>query len=131
MEINLGYSPHGTLPRDLLEINRQIDRWSQLGLPLVVFLTAPSAEAKDPLARSAALPLPSQIATAISPQTQAELISVLVPLLISRQPVQAVIWNQWRDDLPHDFPHGGLYDTMGQPKPGLKKLVEIRREYLS
>ncbi len=131
LEINLGYTPHGTLPRDLLEINRQIDRWSQLALPLVVFVTAPSSEAKDPLSRSAAHPLPSLIAGGVSPKAQAELISVLVPLLISRQPVQAVVWNQWRDDLPHDFPHGGLYDAMGQPKPGLKKLVEIRREYLS
>jgi hypothetical protein len=131
LEINLGYSPHGTLPRDLLEINRQIDRWSALGLPLVVFVTAPSSEAKDSLARSPAQALPSLIAGGVSPQAQAELISVLVPLLIARQPVQAVVWNQWRDDLPHDFPHGGLYDTMGQPKPGLKKLVEIRREYLS
>ena len=131
LEINLGYSPHGTLPRDLLEVNRQIDRWSALGLPLVIFVTAPSGEAKDPLARSGAQALPSLIARGVSPQAQAELISVLVPLLIARQPVQAVVWNQWRDDLPHDFPHGGLYDAMGQPKPGLKKLVEIRRGYLS
>ncbi len=131
LEINLGYSPLGTLPRDLLEINRQIDRWSQLGLPLVVFVTMPSAETKDMLARTAGLPLPSLVAGGVSPQAQAELIAVLVPLLIARQPVQAVVWNQWRDDLPHDFPHGGLYDTMGQPKPGLKKLVEIRRQYLS
>lgn len=131
IEMNLGYTPHGTLPRDLLEISRQIDRWSQLGLPLVIFVTAPSSEAKDPLARSAARPLPSLIAGGLSPQAQAELISVLIPLLIARQPVQAVVWNQWRDDLPHDFPHGGLYDAMGQPKPGLKKLVDIRRKYLS
>ena len=130
LEINLGYWPDGTLPRDLLEINRQIDRWSQLGLPLVILVTAPSSEAKDPLARRAAPPLPSLIAGGVSPRAQAQLIEVLIPLLIARQPVQAVVWNQWRDDLPHDFPHGGLYDQMGQPKPGLKKLVEIRREYL-
>ena len=131
IEMNLGYTPHGTLPRDLLEISRQVDRWSQLGLPLVIFVTSPSSEAKDPLARSTARPLPSLIAGGLSPQAQAKLIAQLIPLLIARQPVQAVVWNQWRDDLSHDFPHGGLYDTMGQPKPGLKKLVEIRREYLS
>lgn len=131
VEINLGYWPQGTLPRDLLEINRQIDRWSQLALPLVIFVTAPSGDAKDPLARSAARALPSLLAGGVSPQAQADLISVLIPLLIARQPVQAVVWNQWRDDLPHDFPHGGLYDLMGQPKPGLKRLVDIRRELLT
>jgi hypothetical protein len=131
LEINLGYAPHGTLPRDLLEINHQIDRWGQLGLPLVVFVTAPSGEAKDPLARTAAQALPSLHGRGLSPQSQAQLVSVLIPLLIARQPVQAVVWNQWRDDLPHDFPHGGLYDAMGQSKPALKQLVDLRREYLS
>lgn len=130
LEMNLGYWPGGTLPRDLLEINRQIDRWSQLGLPLVIFATSPSGEAKDSLARHSARPLPNLVAGGASSHAQADFIAVLVPLLIARQAVQAVVWNQWRDDLPHDFPHGGLYDQMGQPKPGLKKLVEIRKEYL-
>lgn len=42
LELNLGYWPKGTLPRDLLEIGSQIERWSVLGLPLVLYLTVPS-----------------------------------------------------------------------------------------
>ena len=45
LEINMGYWPDGTLPRDVLEICRMIDRWSSLGLPLVIILTIPSENA--------------------------------------------------------------------------------------
>jgi hypothetical protein len=42
LELNLGYWPHGTLPRDPLDISSQIDRWSVLGIPLVLYLAVPS-----------------------------------------------------------------------------------------
>ena len=42
LELNLGYWPHGTLPRDPLDISNQIDRWSVLGMPLVLYLAVPS-----------------------------------------------------------------------------------------
>ncbi len=45
LEINLGYTPGGTEPRDVIEFGRQMDRWSTLGLPLLVSLTAASAPA--------------------------------------------------------------------------------------
>jgi hypothetical protein len=43
LEINYGYWPGGTLPRDALEVSRHIDRWSQLGVPLMAFLSVPAA----------------------------------------------------------------------------------------
>ena len=39
LEINWGFHDESTLPRDLLELSQHIDRWSHLGLPLVVHLT--------------------------------------------------------------------------------------------
>ena len=44
MEMNLGYWPGGTQPRDLLAISRHLDRWSLLGIPLLAYLTLPSQE---------------------------------------------------------------------------------------
>jgi hypothetical protein len=44
--------------------------------------------------------------------------------------VQAVIFNQWRDDLPHDFPHGGLCDAQARPKPALQTVLKLRKELL-
>jgi hypothetical protein len=50
LEINVGYTP-GSEPRDALEFGRQMDRYSSLGLPLLVSLTAPSSTAPDTRAR--------------------------------------------------------------------------------
>ncbi len=43
LDINLGYWPDGTLPRDLLDFSQQIDRWGYLDVPLLVTLAVPSA----------------------------------------------------------------------------------------
>jgi hypothetical protein len=128
LEINYGYAPSGTLPRDALEISRQIERWNQLGAPLVAIVTAPSHGGDDPAARSGAKVLPALAAGNVTPQWQHELVQWLVPLLVARQPLQAVFWNQMRDDMPHDFPHGGLFDGQGRPKPALEAIVELRKQ---
>ena len=75
--------------------------------------------------------LPSLAAGGVTPKWQSEQAQWLVPLLVARQPVQAVFWNQLRDDMPHDFPHGGLYDAEGKPKPALLALMELRKELVT
>jgi hypothetical protein len=62
----------------------------------------------------------------VTAQSQQATIDWLLPLLMSKPSVQAVVWNQWRDDLPHDFPHGGLIDSKGQAKPGFQTWIERR-----
>jgi hypothetical protein len=131
LELNIGYHPEGTLPRDPVEISRQIDRWSLLGVPLAVVLTAPSGTEEDSRAQKTARVLPTLAAEGSMPQWQRELVEWLVPLLAARLPVQAVLWNQLRDELPHDFPHGGLYDARGQAKPVLAALMQLRQQLLS
>ena len=42
-ELNFGDGDVATLPRDWLEISRQIDRWTLLGLPVLIFPTMPNA----------------------------------------------------------------------------------------
>jgi hypothetical protein len=129
LEINLGYWPEGTLTRDMLEISRQLDRWSYLGLPLLVSLTFPSADAPDGRAWSK-----SQIAHqqpgSISLKRQQRLVQQLLPLLLAKSAVHGVIWNQTYDSSPHAFPHGGLYDSKDQPKPALASIAELRQEHV-
>ncbi len=50
LEINAGYWPRGSSHRPTFEYGKLIDMWSQLGLPLMVLLTAPSGDLPDPLA---------------------------------------------------------------------------------
>ncbi len=45
LDINVGYWPGGTYPRDRLDYSRQLDRWSCLGLPLWLTLNVPSSRA--------------------------------------------------------------------------------------
>jgi hypothetical protein len=126
LEINVGYYPGGTLPRQPLEFNRQLDAWSKLGLPLWLSLSAPSDEQEDPLAYRKAT-IPPGIWTAEAQQAWA---ARFVPLALAKPAVQGIIWNQLRDSQPHDFPHGGLFGAHRQAKPSLHTLATIRHKHL-
>ena len=130
LEINLGYWPGGTIWRDPMEISRLLDRWSLLGLPLVVFLTAPSSDAADPRASQGIRPLSEITPDGLSPQSQRDVLEQIVRLLLIKHCVQGIVWNQLYDHEPHIFPHSGLFDAEGDPKPVLDSLTTIRQEHL-
>jgi hypothetical protein len=130
LEMNLGYWPGGTLPRDPLEFSRQLDRWSQLGVPLVVFLTVPSGSGADKLAEHPGRVLPGLVASGVTPQSQQAVLEWLLPMIAAKQTIQAVIYGQWRDDVAHDFPHGGLHDAKGRPKPALQTITQFRKSLI-
>ena len=122
LEINAGAWPRGTAHRPAFEYGRLIDQWSQLGLPLMAMLSAPSSAEPDPLAVAAIAPEPIEAA-----DPQLAWAQLVVPLLASRPSVQVVLWNQLLDDQPHEFPHAGLFDAQGAPKPTLAMLRELRK----
>jgi len=129
LEFSLGYWPRGSITRDLLEISRQLDRWSLLGLPLVIYLTIPSSQTVDPQAKPGIQSQPC-LNDRLSTASQNSLVERLVPLLLAKQCVHGIIWNQLDDTQPHDFPHGGLLDTAGTAKPTLQTLSSIRTEHV-
>jgi hypothetical protein len=130
VEINLGYWPGGTLPRDPLEVSRQLDRWAQLGVPLVALLTVPSDGGPDKLAQHPAGVVPGLVTGGVTAKSQQAAVQWLLPLIVAKQSIQAVIMNQFRDDVAHDFPHGGLCDAKGRAKPALASLTQLRKELL-
>ena len=87
-----------------------------LSLPLLIMLTLPSSSAPDPLVQRRQ-PLHYGPGGDATPESQQRWIEQLVPMLLAKQPVQAIFWNQLSDATPHDFPHGGLFDAAGSPKP--------------
>lgn len=129
LEINWGWWPKGTPQRDLIEVNRLVDRWSLLGLPLMILLTVPSSAADDEGARSKSQVAPG-LAPLVSPQWQCDVASHIVPMLLSKTNVQAVLWNQWADSQNRDFGASGLVDTAGKPKPALTWLSNWKKENL-
>ena len=119
LEMNVGYYPGGTLPRQPLEFNRQLDAWSTLGLPLWLSICVPSDFCDDPLAqRKVTLPPESW-----SEALQRSWASRFVPFAMAKPAVQGVVWNQLRDSQLHDFPHGGLFDARRQVKPAIHNVA--------
>jgi hypothetical protein len=131
LEINFGYGSRATWPRDSFEISRLIDQWSLLGLPLLVFVTAPSDVTRDARAVEPCEPYPRLGPEGASPEWQRSFADRFTTLLLARSAVHSVIWNQGRDEVPHDFAHGGLFDSAGTRKPAIETLANLRHRFLS
>jgi hypothetical protein len=127
VEINIGYQPAGSALRELVEYSRQLDRWSVLGLPLIVYLSYPSAAGNNENARRQAL----ASAADYSPETQAAFMDRLIPLMLAKQFVQGIVWNELSDAAPHEFANAGVINSDGIPKPLLDSLVAIRTQHLT
>ena len=131
LEIDYGYWPAGTLPRDVLEITEHIDLWALLGMPLIPMLTLPSSLDADALATDRSRILQSAFPGGPSPQNQRRLLEQLLPALLAKQSVQAIVWNQVFDSVPHRYAHGGLFTAQALPKPALNSLLALRRQHLT
>ena len=131
LEINFGYHPGGSYPRDILDVSSLIDRWSLLGLPLYLFITVPSSEQPDPLARGPAKPVHSGGPGGCSQGSQNLWISRYLPMILAKPAVHGIIWNQLLDSQQHEFAHGGLFDAAGSPKSALATLAALRRAHLT
>ncbi len=131
LELNVGYWPGGSYMRDALDWSRMIDRWAVLGLPLWIFVTTPAGEAADEKAYGRAKPIGGPLPGGWSPQAQRQWTRQVIPLLLSKPAVRAVIYNQLCDAHAHELPHGGLLDADDNPRPAMGTLAKVRRKYLS
>jgi hypothetical protein len=131
LEINAGYWPRGSAHRPAFEYGRLIDQWSQLGLPLMVLLTAADSDADDPHAQKNIRAELIQSTDGGQPDSQAAWASLVAPLLLARPSVQVLLWNQLTDADPHDFPRSGLFDAKNKPKPTLALLRELRKSCMA
>jgi hypothetical protein len=126
LEINWGYQPGGTLPRDPLEFSRQLDTWAGLGMPLFIGLCVPGGGGPDAMAQSPSQP----IQTDCSPAAQQAWLNRYLPILLSKAYVRGVFWTQLDDRAPHEFAHGGLINSAGQAKPALRTMAAMRQSLL-
>ncbi len=132
LDLTLGYSPEGTLPRDVLEISRLIDRWTTLGVPLVILLSIPSTPSPDASASSTFSNRSIAFGgNEFDPDVQANLAREIARACLAKPVVQGVIWNQLMDGDANVFPSGGLFKQDGESKPVLQAMREIRTKYLT
>jgi hypothetical protein len=130
LELNVGYHPGGSVHRGPLAISRLVDTWSLLELPLLVALTHPSSAGEDPQTNGKIRVLNSE-QNEVTPESQRDWIREHVPLLLSKNAVQVVLWNQLSDAAPHHYPHSGVFNVEDKPKPALEALKKIRQQYLN
>ena len=126
LEFKVGYHPDGSPFRDVIEFSHQLDRWAQLNIPLLVSLVVPGGQGVDPLAKSESLPLPPDWTAA----RQEEWVRNFVPVVLAKQAVQGIMWDQLCDAHTHSLSHGGLFDAQGRSKSALGSLTAIRKAHL-
>jgi hypothetical protein len=147
LEMNLNCWPHGSLPRDLIDISDLIDHWNVLGLPLMGIVTTPASYQTDSMAISK-----SQIVSswkhplfhdAVEPQRDSDDTVLVRPIdrlpangmevmqmLIAKNTVHGVIWNQGTDAQEHPFPNAGLIGPNGKQRPLLDGLSRLRETHV-
>ena len=128
LQMNLDTWPDGSMPRDPLEISRLIDRWGQLGLPLMIVVTNPSQLSSDTVATPGAGV--SSWSTGIEVPKEGLRNESLLRMLLAKPTVHAIIWNQTSDQLPHGFANAGLWDAQGKAKALLNNAATLRLRYL-
>jgi hypothetical protein len=126
----MGPTPRGSYCRDLLETSRLLDFYALLGVPMQVTLGYPSAESADPDADPDLTLEGGRWRGGFTLATQAEWAEAFATLALCKPFVHAVQWCHGSDAQPHLFPHCGLADARGAPKPALARLREMRELHL-
>jgi hypothetical protein len=130
LDLHFGYAPNGTMPRNLLDISQQIDRWSLLGLPLLVRVAVPGGSGPDERAEGISAAVPFGPEGKNDGPFQAAYGARVLQLLLAKPAVHGVFWAGWNDAEPHALPHVGLVDSSGHARPLLSEFAAIRRKLL-
>jgi hypothetical protein len=127
LEMNFGCFSGGSLLRSEIDVSRHLEYWSLLGVPLLVAMSIPSGDGGDALARQKI----DFSAGSWSLADQQAWAARYVPLILAKPSIHAVVWNQFADGAPHEYPHGGLITADGQAKPALRTLSAFRTAFIS
>ncbi len=131
VELVTGVQPRGSYPRDLLEVSRILDLYAGLGVPMRVTLGCPSATGPDALADAELQIDTAGGAVAWSSASQHAWITGFLPLAVCKPYVQEATWVHLSDRERHAYPHCGLFDQQGRPKPGLEYFKRLRDSYFA
>ncbi len=137
LDIKLGYASGGSMRRSAMDLSQHLDRWSGLGLPLLIQLSAPGDRTNDPLAlradpAGAMLGAAEQCSSSdLTASSQLELIEPILPMLLAKPYVHGIVWDGWTDDTQHFLPNSGLIDQHQSPRPLQKFFSRMRADHLA
>lgn len=131
VEVNLGYWPGGSVMRDPLQWIDMLDIWTQLGMPLVIILRAPTWSTDEGEAAPAA-GKPSDkkhvnVYDRENDRRRIDYLRTILPMLVARPAVHGLIWSQWLDSDDERYPHGGLENKAGEIKTVYDMLTALPR----
>ncbi len=115
LDINLDYWPNGSLPRDPTQWIDLVDMWSQLGIPLVIRLSAPTM-VKGIVASTTNRTI-NAVRESMTDAQCLQLVETVIPTILARPMVHGIVWNQLIDNLDPRFPYAGMFDANGIRKP--------------
>ncbi len=132
LDLRLDFWPGGSFPRDLIELNRLIDRWSMLGLPILIIISNPDGAGDgQSTERVGAWKTPHYgpaSATRSSIENCGQIASEsIIKLLASKPAVHAILWGNQYDQPGADH---GLFTADRHPKPLLQRLSALRQACL-
>src|SRR5262249_33058360 len=130
IEMIMGITPRGSYCRDLLDASRLIDLYTLLGVPLRITLGYPSSAEGDSLADAELRVSAGHWRQGFTPDVQAHWAAQFTGLALCKPSVRAIHWAHLSDHAPHLFPHCGLFDAAGQPKPAITPLRALREQHL-
>ncbi|QDU63116.1 Endo-1,4-beta-xylanase A precursor [Planctomycetes bacterium Pan216] len=125
-EIAMGYAPDGSFCRSLLDVSQLMDSLHEVCGRLRVRLVFPSQAIKDGPVTTSAGRWRGEFSEAI----QAEWAEKVTLVGLAKPFVDGITWGMYHDAHAMDWPHGGLIDREGQPKPALERLTTIRGSLL-
>jgi hypothetical protein len=111
-------------------VSRLLDLYALLGVPLQVTLGYPSAPGKEANGDQDLRADAGHWRAGHSPDAQADWAAAFAAVCLCKPYVRSVLWCHFHDGEPHQFPHCGLIDGNGQPKPALQKLTRLRTQHL-
>jgi len=113
LEINWQPGAGNTQPRDLVALSQQLDSWSTLQLPVLVFLTTPTGSGSEGETQEAGV---------------ANRVEQLMKVILSRPGIQAVVWNQLQDTTQGPRCSSGLLDQRGTQKPVMQAIQSLGQQ---
>ncbi|MGC4005134.1 MAG: hypothetical protein QM811_19270 [Pirellulales bacterium] len=113
LEYKLGFGAEDSLPRDPLAYCQQLDVWTMLNMPVILFLSAAPAGPAAP------------------DEQQRAWLAEFVPAMLGKQTVQGVFWNAMFDPAVAKLnePGMGLFTSDGRVKPVLGVLKDLKLKY--
>jgi len=129
LELALGYPAPGSHLREIYDIYRLIQLYSQINLPIHLDLAIPSgpdtARTQRRFARHSADP--RQWPGGCDQQTQANLGMKVMSLAAMMPAVRSIHWSGLVDSPDLEFAESGLFTADGKPKALASRIEEIRR----